>query len=184
LCGTTAFNLAQIESFVKRFFMAVICAIPYDYDAADFYFSSSEEYYRNYDAHLPVEEYELEFIDGADFEGFLAEKFFKKSNDVEKYFDLIEKYEASITQENLVALEYLFEYNHITMEDALEQMYDVMVFEGTAEEYAIEIYEHEIEGKLGKLSYYFDYKALGREFILNGDVYEYRRKGKDYIITS
>lgn len=164
--------------------MAVICAIPYACDAAYFYFSSSEEYFKNYDAHFPVEEYELEFIDGTDFEGFLAERFFKESHNVEKYFRLIEEYESSITEENFVALEYLLEYNRITIEDALEQIDDVIVFEGTVEDYAMEIYEHDIEEKLGKLAYYFDYKALGRDLILNGDVYEYRRKGKDYIITS
>jgi hypothetical protein len=71
----------------------------------------------------------------------------------------------------------------ITVEDAFEKIGDVIVFEGTAEEYAMEIYEHEHEDKLGKFAYYFDYKALGRDFVLNGDGEEYKRKGKNYIIT-
>lgn len=164
--------------------MAVICAVPYAYDADSFYFSNTEEYYMQYKEHLPVEEYELDFIDGTSFEYFIADKFFKKSHDVKKYFEIIDEYEGLITEENIVAIEYLLEYNNLSVEDALDQMEDVMIFEGTAEDYAIEIYEHEIEEKLGRLAYYFNYKALGRDFILNGDVYEYRRNGKNYIITS
>ncbi len=164
--------------------MAVLFANPYNFEASGFYFSSSEEYSRKYKEKLPIEEYELEFIDGTDFECLLAEKFFNESHEIEKFFELIDEHENSITEENLVALEYLFDCNKITVENALEQMDDVMVFEGTAEDYATEFYEHEIEDKLGILAHYFDYKALGRDFVLGGDVYEYRKKGKNYIITS
>ena len=164
--------------------MAVICAIPYDFEAADFYFSSGEEFYTKYKAQLPVEEYQFEFIDGTEFELFIADKFFKEFSPIGKYFQLIESYEPSITEENLVALDYLFEFSSSSVEEVLKKLDDVTVFEGTAEEYAMEIYEDEIQAKIGFLSYHFDYKALGRELVLGGDVFEYRRKGKNYIITS
>ena len=163
--------------------MAVICANPYDLDAAYFYFSSSEEFDRKYKAHLPVEEYELEFIDGSEFEGFLAKYFFKESNDVEKFFELIEKHERSITAENIVALEYLIEYEHCDVENAFDKLEDVTIFEGAAEDYATKIYEHEIQEKLGTLAYYFDYKDLGKDLVLGGDISEYERNYKKYIIT-
>ena len=145
--------------------------------------NSSEEFDRKYKAHLPVEEYELEFIDGSEFEGFLAKYFFKESNDVEKFFELIEKHERSITAENIVALEYLIEYEHCDVENAFDKLEDVTIFEGTAEDYAIENYEHEIQEKLGTLAYYFDYKDLGKDLVLGGDISEYERNYKKYIIT-
>jgi len=163
--------------------MAVLFANPYDLDACGFYFSSSDEYYEKYDAHLPVEEYELELIDGSNFECLLEKYFFKNSIDIKKFFELIEEHERSITAENMVALEYLLEYENCDVDESLNKMGDVMVFEGTAEDYATEIYEHEIEEKLGRLAYYFDYKDLGKDLVLGGDIYEYERNYKKYIIT-
>jgi len=39
-------------------------ATPYDITASGFYFKDYDDYKKNYDLHLPVEEYEIQFIDG------------------------------------------------------------------------------------------------------------------------
>ncbi|ASF49165.1 hypothetical protein [Methylophaga nitratireducenticrescens] len=44
--------------------MITICAVSYDTSAAAFYFSTIAEYNEKYTKRLPVEEYEIQFIDG------------------------------------------------------------------------------------------------------------------------
>ncbi|MES2614075.1 MAG: hypothetical protein V4591_01530 [Bdellovibrionota bacterium] len=164
--------------------MAIICASSCNLEAELFYFSSVEEYERKDKQQFSVEKYEFFIEEGSEFECLIAKRFFSESHAVEKYFELIEEYENSITEENLVALSYLFEYENCDVEEALRRMEDVMVFEGSAKDYAVEIYQDEIESKFGRLAYYFDYRLLGQDLVLGGDVDEYTIGYKKYIITS
>jgi hypothetical protein len=163
--------------------MPLLFAQPYDFDAYGFYFSSATEYFEKYQKNLPVEEYEFQFIDGTDFESFVFENHVSGMRSLEGYFKIIEKFKDSIKDENLVALEYLFETENIEIEKALEKIDDVVIFEGTAESYAMEFCCDHIREQLGKLEFYFDYELLSRDMILNSEIYEYKKDGIDYIIS-
>lgn len=71
------------------------------------------------------------------------------------------------------------------MSDILDQLDDVMLFEGDARSYA-ENYIEDI-GLLDEmpenLRYYFDTEAFARDMLLSGDINEVEIQGTTYIAT-
>lgn len=90
---------------------------------------------------------------------------------IERYFKIIRDFNDSITETQMIALSYLFEYKDLKIEKALEKMSDIIVFEGTAKDYAREFFENQILEKLENLAFYFDYEFLGQDMLLNSEIY-------------
>lgn len=171
--------------------MVNLYANPYNPSARGFYFKSTKEFDTKYKANLPVEEYEIELIDGSDFERLLQKRLSKNGFEIPKFFDLIDKHNDEMTDEKLVALEYLFEYQNCNVGEAFDKIDDVMVFEGTPEEYAMDIFYDEIDEKLANMfgrnngtgAAYFDFKALARDMRINGEIEEIKFNHKTYVVS-
>ena len=110
-------------------------ATPYDISAAGFYFKDFEEYTIKAAAHRneygePVEEYEIQFIDGDNYKLFGALSV--QQANLEQWFD---DYEG-LGGDELIKAIYLAEDQYCTIDEILDKLDDVMLFEGAAEEYA------------------------------------------------
>lgn len=158
-------------------------ATSYDISAAGFYFKDFEEYTAKAAAHRneygePVEEYEIQFIDGDNYKLF-GELNVSQAN-LEQWFDDFEELDGD---EAIKAI-YLAEDLHCTMDDLLDKLEDVMLFEGTAEEYVDQYLEDcgILDQIPEQLQYYFDSKAYARDMLINGDITELSIDNTDYIV--
>ena len=157
-------------------------ATPYDISATGFYFSSYDDYtakaaeHRN-DHGQPVEEFEIQFIDGDVFELFDALKVNQAT--LSTWF---EQFEGLDDDEAHKAI-YLASYEGCGMDQILEQLDDVHLFEGTAIEYAESYIED--TGLLDQipesLRYYFDTEAFARDLQLGGDITVIEIDGQSYV---
>lgn len=158
-------------------------ATPYDISATGFYFSTYEEYQEKAATHKneygePVEEYEIQFIDGDNHQLFKALEV--NQANLNQWFDDFE----DLDEDDSNKATYLAEYSgYSDMNDILSNMDDVMLFEGTAEEYAEEYIED--TGMLNdmpeNLRYYFDTEAFARDMVLGGDIGIVNINGTGYV---
>lgn len=158
-------------------------ATPYDISATGFYFKTYEEYSEKASKHMNeygqhVEEYEMQFIDGENCELFKALSVNQAT--LKDWFNNFESMEESEAVKAIALAEY---YND-DVENILDRMDDICLFEGTAEEYAESYIED--TGLLNELPenlrYYFDTQAFARDMLLNGDISEITVAGTDYIV--
>jgi Antirestriction protein (ArdA) len=165
--------------------MTTLCATPYDISAPFFYFESIEEYnekatnLRN-DYGQPVEEFELQFIDGESIDAELFEAAGINQANLEKWDDL-----EALDDDDKVKLVYLLDSVGYELNDALDTLDDVMIFEGNlrdaAEELFDECYAHDIPENL---RHYIDYEAFARDLDMNGDMSEFEVAGTTYTCTN
>ena len=157
-------------------------ATPYDISATGFYFKTYEEYAEKADSHInaygdPVEEYEIQFIDGDNHELFKALGVTQAN--LEQWFDGFENLDGH----ELECATYLAVYRGYDMDNLHDRIDDVHLFEGTAEDYAEEYLES--TGMLNEvpesLRYYIDTKAFARDLLLGGDIEEVTINGTRYI---
>ena len=160
-------------------------ATPYDINANGFYFSTLEEYQEKAEKHTniygqPVEEFEIQFIDGDNPTLFRSLEINQANMD--KWFEHFEEME----EEEMIKALYLSDDIGMDMEQIIEADFDeIYLFEGTAKAYA-ENYMEET-GMLSQipenLRYYFDYDAFARDMLLGGDISEFEApNGTRYII--
>lgn len=158
-------------------------AAAYDISATGFYFSNYEDYTDKAAKHRneygdPVEEYEIQFIDGDNHRLFSALRI--NQANLKQWFDNYEE----LCDEELIKAIYLAEDQHCTMNEILDKLDDVVLFEGTAVEYAESYLED--TGLLDQipenLRFYFDTESFARDMILNGDVTELSFDGTDYVV--
>lgn len=159
-------------------------ATPYDISASGFYFKTYAEYLEKSSKHCnsyghPVEEYEIQFIDGDNCELFKALNI--NQANLENWFNNFEDMEE---QEAAKAVA-LAEYYNDDVASILERMDDIYLFEGTATEYAESYIED--TGLLNEipenLRYYFDTQAFARDMLINGDISEIVVGGTNYIVS-
>jgi hypothetical protein len=158
-------------------------ATPYDISAMGFYFSTYEEYQEKAAKHKneygdPVEEYEIQFIDGDNHQLFKALEITQAC--LKQWFDDFEK----LDEDDNNKATYLAKYSgYSDMNDILDNIEDVMLFEGTALECAEEYIED--TGMLNdmpeNLRFYFDTEAFAPDMVLRGDITEVEIGGTDYI---
>jgi antirestriction protein len=154
--------------------MTKFYANPYAYGASGFYFSSAEGYDQKAAKNIHpdtgglVEEYSFEFIDGSDINSKLwnalvgSEGFF----DIEKWFDEIE----SLDLEDKVKAYWLADNLSITdMDEIIEKVDDVSLFQGSKEDYAHELVDDIGIESISNPDYYFDYEAFGRDLAMDMD---------------
>lgn len=144
-----------------------LVATPYAFDAPFWYFGSAEEFDKQYKAHLPVEEYEIDLIDGDEFEVALFKAMQVSQGNVHEYFEKLDEI-GGMQEDELAAFHYATDDLGISdIDDAIALAQDdIRVTEGTATDYVYNLIEENggVE-KLGedKLETYFDYEMFGRD---------------------
>lgn len=158
-------------------------ATPYNISAVGFYFSNQDEFEEKFEKNFPVEEYEIQFIDGPDaaLELFKAMKVLQCN--LGNFFDSCEQY--SDDEVRLAGICHLMmEHGYEVVDEAAERLDELSLFEGTLEDYTYNYAEDCIFTKdtPKTLREYFDYKAFARDIELNGDASEFDFCGKSYVI--
>jgi len=158
-------------------------ATPYDLSALGFYFNDYQDYQTKAGNHTNeygehVEEYEIQFIDGDNYELFKALGITQAN--LETWFEDFENLDG----DDLIRAIYMVEYLNIQMPDILDRLDEVDFFEGRAKEYAENYIEDRglLDQMPENLRYYFDTEAFARDMLLSGDICEIEIMGKTYII--
>ena len=158
-------------------------ATPYDISASGFYFTNLEEYRAQAASHRnafgdPVEEYEIQFIDGDHPELFRVLGINQAT--LHLWFEHFEDLDA----QDAVKAIYLADYVGTPIEDIPAALDDVMLFEGTAQDYAESYIED--TGLLNEipenLRYYFDIKTFARDMVLGGGIAVIEIDGTPYVV--
>ena len=164
--------------------MTTLYANPYNIDAAGFYFENADEFtekaqnltdrYGN-----PVEEFEIDFIDGDDAALFNACGI--NQANLSLYFDDIEP----LSETEKAALCFLLSDLGYSLTDALEKIDEVSLYEGklldAASELFDECYLHDIPEQL---RYYVDYAKFARDCEISRDMIEFEYEGTTYTCTN
>lgn len=158
-------------------------ATPYDISATGFYFSDYEEYCTKAATHKnaygqPVEEYEIQFIDGENCELFNALDISQAT--LKLWFEAFE----ALDDETAVKAIYLANDEGIAAENIEDELDNYCFFEGTAKDYAEDYLDQSgiLDEVPESLRYYIDSDALARDMQLNGDVNEATIDGKTYVV--
>lgn len=158
-------------------------ATPYDISTAGFYFKTLNEYCEKASRHRneygdPVEEYEIQFIDGDNYELFKA--IGVNQANLPLWFDQFEDRDGDEAARAI----YLAGYECIAPEEIIDRLDEVMLFEGTLLEYA-----EDYVGSTGlldqlpeSLRYYFDVEAFARDMGLGGEVTELELGNRQWIV--
>ena len=164
--------------------MTTLHAQPYSLDAKGFYFTDLADYEIKFEANrdsfgATVEEYEIQFIDGKGAELFSDLKI--DQGTIELWFDRIEY----LDEREWAALAYLTGLClGMDVNDALEVVDDVCLYEGNVKEYAEEFFDEIYPDLPEGLRNYIDIEAFSRDLEINGDVYEFRFEGATYTVTN
>ena len=146
--------------------MLNLYANPYSCDATGFYFTSMDEFEAEYEKHLPVEEYMIEFIDGDDDERRLFDAV-KPSGNPAEFFDALDDLDS---EARVVAYEYLRGVG-CDHDEALRKVDSVCVFYGSEEDYAGECVDEGMYGVVpDALKTHIDYASIANDLRCNGDV--------------
>jgi antirestriction protein len=162
-------------------------ATPYDISASGFYFQTMEEYEEKAASHRnahgdPVEEYEIQFIEGDDYALFNALDI-NQAN----LWDWFENFEGNFEGKDLVKALYLAIHIGKTIEDLdQKRLDDVMLFEGSAKDYAEQYLDDtgifDAVEKVGLNPYYVDVDAFARDMELSGDVTTFEHGNNYYVV--
>lgn len=168
----------------EQVFNTTLYAQPYNMDAQGFYFHSFEEYetksenLRDRFGNV-VEEFEIQFIDGDD--AALFEACGINQSNLATWFDDIEDKDEN----EKIALYFLTGELGYTLDQAIDKVEDVIIYEGDAKEAAEELfdecYAHTIPENL---RFYFDMDKFARDLEIGGDFNEFEFNGTTYTCTN
>ena len=147
---------------------SVYFAQPYNIEATGFYFSSLEEYEAKAKGHtdrfgMPVEEYELQFIDGENCRLFNALGINQAT--MSEWFETFAELDAD--DDDYLKAVYLAE-NGYDIDEISDRLDDVSIYHGRAVDYAEEL-TTECYDIPAQLEYYIDYQAIARDMEMNGE---------------
>lgn len=148
--------------------MTTLAATPYDTSAPFFYFDSNEEFEEKYAKNQPVEEYEIQYIDGYNSRLF-READINQCN-IELWFDTLSHIDDD--SDNGVSLSYLLSIGY-TLSDALDRADEVQIYRGRSEDYVFEFF-NEINDVPANLAFYIDYKQVQTDMEINGELVEFQ----------
>jgi hypothetical protein len=164
--------------------MTTLHAQPYSVDAVGFYFTSAEEYETKQKAlrdsfGAPVEEFEIQYIDGEDGQLFDACKI--NQTNLGTWFDDIE----TMDDYRKPALFFLMDDLGYNLGEALSSVDDVCLYEcpllDAATELFDEIYLPEVPEAV---QYFIDYDAFAYACRVSGDMIEFAYEGTTYTCTN
>lgn len=168
----------------EQVFNTTLYAQPYNMDAQGFYFHSFEEYetksenLRDRFGNV-VEEFEIQFTDGDD--AALFEACGINQSNLATWFDDIEDKD----EHEKIALYFLTGELGYTLDQAIDKVEDVIIYEGDAKEAAEELfdecYAHTIPENL---RFYFDMDKFARDLEIGGDFNKFEFNGTTYTCTN
>lgn len=154
------------KRYHKNSSLLELYAQPYS-GAGGFYFGSLEAYEKEYAKAYKTrrtEEYEIQFINGTPLEEGLFEAMHVSQGNIHEYFEVVE----SIDENDAVAILWLMEDLSYEVDKALDRADEVIVFEGSVQDYAEQFLDDVgITAELAET--YFDWDKLGRELEITGD---------------
>ncbi|WP_395175501.1 antirestriction protein ArdA [Roseibium alexandrii] len=157
-------------------------ATPYDISAVGFYFETVEEFAENSASHKtghdgPVEEYEIQVIDGESHEVAICEALGINQGNIAEIVDYIE----SLDQWDVIKAEAAAALGILQLNTDLD---DIDVYEvDTLEELAEQFVDEGLFGDIpDNLTNYIDYAAIGRD--LRFDYSIENLNGKNYAIRA
>ena len=172
------------ETHQKAVFATTLYAQPYNIDATGFYFHDADDYRTKSEGlrdcyGSPVEEFEIQYIDGDDAQLFEACGI--NQCNLDQWFDDIE----TLDDREKVALYYLTADAGCTLDNAMDKIDDVCLYEGrlqeAAEELFDEIYAHDIPESI---RCYIDYEKFARDCEMGGDMTEFLFDGTTWTCTN
>ena len=157
-------------------------AQPYDISASGFFFKTYDEYLSKSKNHKndygqEVEEYELTMTDGENHT--LFELLSISQATIENWFENFK----DLSGNDLISAIYLADYINSPMEEILDRIDEVMLFEGNAVEYT-ENYITDcglLDDMPENLRYYFNTEAFARDLLLGGDINEVEILGSTFV---
>lgn len=160
-------------------------ACPYNLDAVGFYFCSLEEYSQRAAACVDsfcnaVEEFEIQFIDGAAADAELFEALGVDQATLSVWFDRVEDLHA----EAKAAAFYLASQCGRTAEDALDDAEDVIIRKGELADAAAEQFDDLHSDLPQSVRMYVDIEAYARDCRLNGDLSKFEFAGSTYTVLN
>lgn len=164
--------------------MTQLFAQPYDLSAAGFYFESIEEYRSKAakavnDYGEPVEEFELQFIDGETLDCALAKVWGLYQSNIAAFLDAAEEWDEDQKIRFVIAVGecgYSFDPENDAPDDLDVDLYGAESLKELAEQFVEEGLFGEIPEQL---QYYLDYDAIARDLAM--DYTETQIAGQTYI---
>lgn len=161
-------------------------ANPYNTDVTGFYFETNEGFLDKSAAlkdsfGLPVEEFEIEVVDGTKEEIQIADLIKIHQGNLEEVIDFLDG-----DEQNWPAVFYLLDNGCVDdLSEAIRNADELSVHEGTlldaASEFFDEMYGQDIPEQVKP---YIDYEAFARDMRLGGDMSEFEFCGKTYTCTN
>ena len=164
--------------------MSTFFAQPYSLDAVGFYFDTLEAYTEKSENLLdafgsPVEEFEIQFIDGDDCELFSACGI--NQANLNLWFETI----ADLSEHEKTALYYLRSVSSYSLENALDKLDDVNLSEGNLKDVAETLFdEFYLNDVPESVRAYIDYEKYARDCEMGGDLYEFDFEGTTWTCTN
>ena len=165
--------------------MTTLHAQPYNLDAVGFYFESLEDYEARFENArdsfgFPVEEFEIQFIDGDEEDAQLFEAAGVNQATLSQFFDVIE----GMDNYHKPALYFLLEQGY-GLDEALDKIDDVMLQEGNLEDAAEQLFDEIYLDQIPEtLHSYIDYKSFARDCEYSGDFREFEFASTTYTCTN
>lgn len=152
--------------------MTTLYAQPYDISATGFYFDSAEDYaakvrdLRN-DCGQPVEEFEIQFIDGAPLDGQLFETLRVHQGDTATYFDVLDEWTDDEKIKVIIAVGevgYRFDLSRDRPDRFEVDLYEC----DTLRDLAMQFVDEGLFGEIpAAIQNYLDYDAIARDLAMD-----------------
>jgi antirestriction protein len=146
-------------------------ALPYDVSASGFYFRSREEYNAlrlacRGDTGLPVEEFEIQFIDGEIIDAYFADAFGLNQASVFRIIELIDEWDEDQKRRFIIAVGecgYSFDAETVDPDD-----FEVEIYESSMRELAQQFVDEGLFGEIPeRIQGYLDYDAIARDLAVD-----------------
>lgn len=170
--------------------MNTLYANPFDGESRGFRFVSLDDYNEKYAANRNawggvVEEYSIEFLDGSDEDADLFARLRVDQSTLSTWFDLMDR---DLSDAEKAALAWLVGDRGAKLDDAIDQIDDVMLQQGDMNDVGADLFEELYSEEMRKLPEslrgYFDTDEWTRDAKLNGDFDEITFAGVNWVITN
>lgn len=164
--------------------MTTLYAQPYNHDAAGFYFDSLESFKAQSENLTdrygqPVEEFEIQYIDGDD--SVLFDVCGINQSNLDIWFDEV----LELDEHQKAALYCLCDCIHYRLEVALEKLDDVCLVQRTLKDAAQELFDDiYLPDVPEQVRFYIDYDKFARDCEISGDMTEFDFKGETWTCTN
>ncbi|MEO1282928.1 MAG: antirestriction protein ArdA [Pseudomonadota bacterium] len=146
----------------------VLHAQPYDISASGFYFRNAEEFQKKVatcrnDFGAPVEEFEIQFIDGDDIDCALAKALSLNQANYAAFFEAVDDWDEDHKHRVIIAVGecgYSFDPKSCNLDDFDVDVYEVDTLKDLAEQFVDEGLYGEIPANI---AFYVDYDAMARD---------------------